>query len=84
MWSSRHNRREIQEEIVRLEETILVQKWKTCPYYVHSFKPPNLLYVAFCDSKETENQIRKNSKGIFVGRYGGKKEDPLGKLVDYL
>ncbi|RVW55325.1 hypothetical protein CK203_089067 [Vitis vinifera] len=27
---------------------------------------------------ESENRIRKSSKGVFAGRYGGKKEDPLG------
>ena len=44
---------------------------------MHSFKPSNLFYVAFYNPKENENQIRENSKGVFVGRFGGKKEDPL-------
>ena len=50
---------------------------------MHYFKPPNLFYVAFSNSKESENQIGENSKGVFVGRYGV-EEDPLGKLVGYL
>ncbi|RVX16130.1 hypothetical protein CK203_014543 [Vitis vinifera] len=29
---------------------------------------------------ESETQIGKNSKGVLVGRYGGKKEDPLGEM----
>ncbi|RVX00002.1 hypothetical protein CK203_024723 [Vitis vinifera] len=29
---------------------------------------------------ESETQIGKNSKGVLVGRYGGKKEDSLGRV----
>ncbi|KAL6326865.1 hypothetical protein AAG906_012140 [Vitis piasezkii] len=29
---------------------------------------------------KSETQIGENSKGVFVGRYGGEKEDPLGKM----
>ena len=84
MWSLGPNRGKIQDEISCLGETILVQRKKTHPYSVHSFKPPDLFYVAFCNSKESKNRIRNNSKGVFVGRYGGKEEDTLGKLVGYL
>ena len=36
---------------------------------MHSFKSPDLLYVVPCNSKESKNQITKNSKGVFVGQY---------------
>ncbi|RVW72410.1 Mitotic checkpoint protein BUB3.1 [Vitis vinifera] len=38
----------------------------------------------FCYPKESETQIGKNSKGVLVGKYGGKKEDPLGEMGGHL
>ena len=51
---------------------------------IHTLKSPYLLHVSFCYPKESETQIGKNSKGVLVGRYGGKKEDPLGEMGGYL
>ncbi|RVX04974.1 hypothetical protein CK203_019305 [Vitis vinifera] len=33
---------------------------------------------------KSETQIGENSKGVFVGRYGGEKEDSFGKMGGYL